>query len=143
MMIYHSDMKQVTIKKEGGRVDMDGLAACLSTMRNGVYDVVIKKRTEQRSISQNALLWLWMKCIERETGTPKDDCYFYYCKKFLTKMIIIGQRMEYVYETSSQLDTKKMSEFLDKIQADALMELGINLPNPQDRYFESFYQEFK
>ena len=85
---------------------------------------------------------MWLACIERETGTPKDDVYMYYCKKFLMKTISIGSRQERIYNTSSKLSSEEMTEFLNKIQADAAAELGITLPQPEDRFFEQFYAEY-
>ena len=37
---------------------------------------------------------------------------------------------------------KQMSDFMNKVQADAASELGIQLPIPEDRYFEEFYQQY-
>lgn len=87
-------------------------------------------------------MWMWLKCIENETGTSKNDIYMYYCKKFLCKIVQLGEKVEKVYETSSMLNTVKMSEFMNKIQTDAASELGIILPTPDDKYFEEFYQQF-
>ena len=66
----------------------------------------------------------------------------YYCKKFLMKTIKVGERWERIYTTSSKLNMEQMTEFLNKIQADAAQELGITLPQPEDRFFEQFYQQF-
>lgn len=121
---------------------MEPLAAILSTVRNGTYTVTIKRAKEFRSLPQNDLMWLWLKCIEDDTHTPKKDIYKYYCKKFLSRYTTINGQSVQVYDTSSELTTEQMSRFMDCIQADALTELGINLPNPQDKYFESFYDEF-
>ena len=132
------------IKKQDGRVsagaDLDFLFA---TLPNGTYDVIVKRHREQRTISQNDLMWMWLKCIEDATGTPKQDIYLHYCKKFLLRKVSIGDKMETVYDTSSRLDTKQMSDFMTAIQADASTEFGIMLPNPQDRYFEQFFQTYK
>jgi hypothetical protein len=113
-----------------------------STLANGTYHITIKKASQKRSIPQNDLMWMWLACIERETGTPKDDVYMYYCKKFLMKTISIGSRQERIYNTSSKLSSEEMTEFLNKIQADAAAELGITLPQPEDRFFEQFYAEY-
>jgi hypothetical protein len=118
------------------------LDALLSTLRNGVYTMIIKRQQEQRSIAQNDLMWMWFTCIERETGTPKDDVYMYYCKRFLCKVIEIGNHREKIYNTSSKLTMEEMTEFLNKIKADAATELGITLPLPEDRFFEQFYAQF-
>lgn len=137
-------MKTISLTKTDGRVSVSvDLDYLFSTLRNGRYEMTIKRSSERRTVSQNDLMWMWMACIERETGTPKDDAYLYYCKLFLSKAVKVGDRETMVYETSSKLDTRRMSEFLERIQADAASELGIQLPSPQDRYFESFYEDYR
>ena len=135
--------KVVTMKKDGERLMFDQeLPYIFSLLANGSYTITIKKASQKRSIPQNELMWMWLTCIERETGTPKDDVYMYYCKKFLIKTIQIGERQERIYNTSSKLTSEEMTEFLNKIQADAATELGIRLPLPEDRFFEQFYAQF-
>lgn len=136
--------KTVTMTKRDGRLTFDQeLAYVFSMLQNGTYHITIKKVSEKRSIAQNDLLWMWMACIENETGTPKDEVYMYYCKRFLMKTTTIGQKMERIYLTSSKLNTEQMTTFLNQIQTDAATELGITLPTPQDRFFEAFYADYK
>ena len=135
--------KTVLMKKNDGRLTFDvELPYVFSLLANGKYTITIKRANEKRSIPQNDLMWMWLTCIERETGTPKEDIYMYYCKKFLMKTIQIGDKLEHIYNTSSKLNQEQMSEFLTKIQVDALTELGITLPKPEDRFFENFYSQF-
>lgn len=135
--------KTVVMRKQDGRLTFDmELAYLFSTLQNGIYTITVKRSSEKRSIPQNDLMWMWLSCIERETGTPKDDIYMYYCKKFLMKTIQVGERQERIYTTSSKLNSEQMTDFLNKIQADALTELGIRLPQPEDRFFEQFYNQF-
>lgn len=137
-------MRQVIVTKENGRLagvaDIEGLFALLP---NGTYDVVVKRHREQRTLSQNDLMWMWLKCIEDATGTPKQDIYLHYCKKFLLRKVMVGNNVEMVYDTSSRLNTKQMSDFMTAIQADASAEMGITLPSPEDQYFEQFFQTYK
>ena len=135
--------KTVIMTKNDGRLTFDvELHYVFSLLANGKYTITIKRANEKRSIPQNDLMWMWLTCIERETGTPKEDVYMYYCKKFLMKSIQIGDKIEHIYNTSSKLNQEQMSEFLTKIQVDALTELGITLPKPEDRFFEQFYAQF-
>ena len=135
--------KTVLMTKNDGRLTFDvELPYVFSLLANGKYTITIKRANEKRSIPQNDLMWMWLTCIERETGTPKDDVYMYYCKKFLMKTIQVGNKMERIYNTSSKLNMEQMTEFLNKIQVDAATELGITLPKPEDRFFESFYAQF-
>lgn len=137
-------MKSVLMEKRDGKVSLDtDLEALFSTLRNGRYIISVKRASERRTIAQNDLMWSWFSCIEEETGTAKNDVYMYYCKKFLCKVVSVGERMEKIYQTSSMLNTVQMADFLKKIQADAAAELGITLPIPEDRFFEDFYNKFK
>lgn len=134
-------MKQVTVTKKDGQVSIDtDLGYLFSTLRNGVYTLTIKRASEKRTVAQNDLMWMWFACIENETGTAKDDVYNHYCKKFLSKPDPMGEG--FINDTSSRLNTKQMTDFMMKIQADAASELGIMLPVPDDRYFEAFYQQY-
>lgn len=135
--------KVVTVRKADGRVTCDtDLDYLFSTLRNGTYTLTIKKAAEKRSVSQNALMWMWFTCVENETGTPKKDVHDYYCGLFLTKEISYkGQAFSVVGQTSN-LTTQQMTDFLNKVQADVQTEFGIQLPLPEDRYFEEFYQQY-
>lgn len=136
--------KVVVMRKQDGRLTFDvELPYLFSLLQNGTYTITVKRQNEKRSIAQNDLMWMWMQCIENETGTPKDEVYMYYCKKFLMRTVSIGERMERIYMTSSKLNSEQMTAFLNQIQADAASELGITLPTPQDRYFEQFYQDYR
>ena len=135
--------KQIILTKKDGRLVFDQEpAAVFDFLANGQYVITIKRMSTKRSIAQNDLMWMWFECIERETGTPKDDIYMYYCKRFLCKIIEVGGHQEKIYNTSSKLNKEQMTEFLNKIQADAASELGIRLPLPEDRFFEQFYSHF-
>lgn len=127
--------------KEKGVVRLDKpFDFMCSQLRNGRYRLTIERYTEPRTLNQNALMWLWFKCIEDETGTPGKETYNHYCRKFLS---YVNEWGEEVYDTSSHLNTKQMTEFLQKIQADAASELGIILPLPADRYYQEFINEYK
>ena len=135
--------KTIVMTKRDGKMLFDVEPAFVfSTLQNGTYHITIKRASEKRSIAQNDLMWMWLSCIERETCTPKDDIYMYYRKKFLMKTIRVGEKLERIYNTSSKLNTEQMKDFLDKIQSDALTELGIRLPDPKDQFFEQFYQQY-
>ena len=136
--------KVVVMRKQDGRLTFDvELPYLFSLLQNGTYTITVKRQSEKRSIAQNDLMWMWMQSIENETGTPKDEVYMYYCKKFLMRTVSIGDRMERIYMTSSKLNSEQMTAFLNQIQADAASELGITLPTPKDRYFEQFYQDYR
>ncbi len=135
--------KAVLIKKDGV-VTMDKSFDYLcSTLPNGTYELNINRKIEPRTLPQNALMWMWFACIERETGTDKNDVHDYYCKKFLRRRICMNGEVDEVSGSTSKLNTLQMKVFLDKVQADAAAEFGINLPLPADKYYNDFINEYR
>ena len=112
-----------------------------SQLRNGRYRVKIERFTEPRTMSQNALMWLWFTCIEQETGTDKQDVHDYYCNRFLRRTSYFRGKEMVITGSTSKLNTVQMTDFLNKVQADAAAELGITLPLPADRYYNEFINE--
>ena len=134
----------LTLTKNGEQVSFDKEpAAIFASLRNGRYTVTISRAKEPRTIDQNALMWLWFTCIERETGTPRQDVHDYYCKRFMRKTIHWNDHDEVIVEGTSKQSKDRISAFLSQVQADAQAEFGITLPNPEDRNFESFRQEYQ
>lgn len=135
--------KVVTVVKTDGKVRCDtDLDYLFSTLKNGTYTLTVKRASEKRSVPQNDLMWMWFACMERETGTPKQDIHDYYCRQFLRKQIVWKDSVVTVIGQTSKLTTQQMTEFLKKVQADAATEFGIQLPVPDDRFFEEFYQQY-
>lgn len=133
-----------TLTKLDGKVSMDKSFDYLcSLLRNGVYVVSIKRKTEPRTVSQNALMWMWFKCMEEHTGTEKKDWHDYYCSKFLLRETAIGNKRFSVVGGTSGLNTVQMSNFMDKVQADAAAEWGIVLPLPADRHYQEFINHYR
>lgn len=133
-----------TLIKDGERVSFDKEpASVFSLLRNGRYTVTISRERKPRSLDQNSLMWLWFTCIASETGTPVQDVHDYYCAKFLRKQISWNGTIRTVVEGTSKQTKDRMTVFLNEVQADAATEFGITLPDPEDRYFEQFYQTYK
>ena len=106
------------------------------------YNISISLKREKRSIQQNRLYHLWLNCISSETGNEVEDLHDYFKDRFLSRKVeIFGD--EYNTGTSTtKLNTAEFTVFLDKVQQFAANE-GIILPNPEDLYFEQFYQQYK
>lgn len=135
---------KATLKKENGSVTMDKTFEFMcSQLRNGTYTVSIERKAEPRTVSQNALMWMWFQCMEAETGTLKQDIHDYYCQKFLARRAVIGGVEKLVTGGTSKLNTAQMTDFLNKVQADAASEFGIMLPLPSDRFYQEFLNEYR
>jgi hypothetical protein len=98
----------------------------------------------KRSIDQNSLYWMYLTCLEVETGQDRNDLHFHFACKFLgyEKVNIFGK--EQIKPTSTTIqDTKQFTEYLNKIANFALMELNIVMPDPDSNRLLEFYNEYK
>lgn len=133
----------ILIKEEGVVTLNKSFDFMCSQLRNGRYRLIIERYTEPRTLSQNALMWLWFTCIEQETGTEKNVVHKHYCRKFLSETAYFQGIEEEIVRGTSELNTVQMTDFLNKVKADAATELGITLPLPEDRYYNEFVNEYK
>ena len=132
-------MKTITITKRDGRAECsEDLGLTIDLLRNGTYDVEITQRREGSTKAQARLLWMWLSCVQRETGDQPTTLYKHYCREFLTSQeTVYGQQVS-VTGTTGELSRKGMAIFLDKVREDVLQRTGIRLPLPGDRMFEQF-----
>jgi hypothetical protein len=116
----------------------------LGTVRDGRYTIEMKKVVEKRSISQNKLMWLWFSAIAdawsdaTDRAFTRNDVHDAYCLMFLPIDTPKGR----VGGSTSGLSTEEMSEFLEKVQADAADD-GITLLNPEDKMFEQWAMQYE
>jgi hypothetical protein len=98
-----------------------------------------KQKQESRGLPQNRLMWMWLTCIQEETGTGKKDSHHFFKEKFLAPEIkvVFGKEIE-IPPSTANLDTKQFSVYLDSIRLFALEELAIHLPLPEERGFDEF-----
>ena len=133
----------IIIEKRDGKVTWEKpLDLLLSLLPNGKFTLTIKKQVRDRSISQNALMWMWFACIAETTGNTKEEVHDAYCYMFLSRPVTMGGRSGNIPQGTSKLNSEEMKGFLDQVQADAA-QMGITLPNPDDQYFQAFVEEYK
>ena len=108
------------------------------------YFAEIKQIRRRRTIDQNSLYWLWLKCLQDETGEDKYRLHEYFKARYLgiSTVEVFGVDVQ-MSASTTKLDTKEMTHYLDRVQQFALMDLGIALPNPSDLYWEQFYEKYK
>jgi len=103
------------------------------------YTVEITEKRVKRTISQNALYWLWLTCIEFETGEDRNELHEYFKRKWLEPKDIIIKNDRFQYYSTRSLNTVQFKYYLDHLQIFASTELAIKLPDPEDQYWEEFY----
>lgn len=150
-------MKQIQFQKQRGvfslpanplfsRADINArLNQWFDALPNGLYLLTIKRVNPHRSISQNNLMWAWFTCIAEAWTEATDrpftaqDVHDSYCLLLLPKRTPKGN----VGGSTSRLTTEEMTNFLNRVQADAAAEYGITLPSPDDQYFEAWYSQYQ
>ena len=116
----------------------------LDLSKGKTYNLSLSVKRKIRSVSQNALYWLWLTCIEKETGNDKIDLHEYFKQEFLghiTKEVFNTE--VYPLRSTTGLNTKEFTDYLNKIQVFVASELGIVLPLPEDQHFSEFYEKYK
>jgi len=105
-----------------------------------IIDLFVKKR---RSVDQNALYWLWLKCIADETGNEENWLHEYFKETYLFRGYFeMGGKMYTCNTSTTRLNTSGFTEYLEKIKIFASSELGIILPLPEDLHFNEFYEKY-
>lgn len=117
----------------------------VSTLSNGQYVMTIERVQRPRSNPQNALMWVWFTIIAQAWSEAmgrqftRENVHDAYCQLFLPVTMPNGQNLP---GSTSKLSTEEMTDFLNKVQADAESEYGIQLPNPDDALFYQFAKDF-
>ena len=137
-------MQEAILNKKDGHIELSkSFDFMCSQLANGRYKLKIERYSEKRTMPQNALMWMWFACIERETGTDKQDVHDYYCSMFLKRESVVNGKGVTVIGGTSKLNTLQMTDFMNKVKADAATEFGITLPLPEDMYYSEFINEYK
>lgn len=139
-------MVKIEFEKKSGE-DVVGLERILTSIRNrtkylvaGKYVITVKKKTTPRSVQQNRLYRLWLRTISRDTGNTMKALDKTFKDMFLehTTEEVFGRTTETTMSTT-ELNTKTFSEYLDRINEFASTELGMQLPTPDDAVLIDLY----
>lgn len=140
------------------------------------FDKLIEKESfielrtiqKKRTVDQNSLYWLWLACIERETGNAKDIMHLLYRANFLCvpdekiiKIIIPGlwekckirincfdyfkgleDIISIISKSTTGLDKAEMAAYLDRIKDHANQTFDIRLMTLEEKGFDDFYNEY-
>jgi hypothetical protein len=113
------------------------------TWEGAKYTAEFKKFKKKRTLPQNRLYRLWLKMISEGTGDDQDSLHRSYKEMFLpldeikTKLGTFSIR-----RSTTKLDTREFTEYLEKIRHHALSFLNIKLPNPGDQYWDEFIEQY-
>jgi hypothetical protein len=102
------------------------------------WSVDIKPYKKNRSLAQNKLYFMWMKIIGDEIGYTSEEIHAIMADRFLTtEFVEYGGNKIKRDKSTSKLNTKEFTEYLESIDRWAAGEMGIVLPSPEDLIFEA------
>lgn len=139
----------VAIKSKGVVVNamevINQVKMWLGDASNGNYTLSFERVKRPRSNEQNRLMWVWFTCIAR-SWSEASGCLFTaqnvhdaYCIKFLPITLPNGVT---VTGGTSKLTSEQMTEFLNKVQADAATEYGITLLSITDPMYDLWSKQY-
>jgi hypothetical protein len=131
--------------------------------------VELKKVIQKRTLLQNALYWVWLTCIEKETGNPSNQMHLLYRANFLpksdeeiTKIIIpnlwetikirinnydyfdeLADIINIISKHTPENDTKEMTYYMDSIKDHAKQSMNITLLTKGEKHFIDFINEYQ
>lgn len=134
-------MKTVLTIQNKQRIDM--VVNRLSSMLNAwdgqkPVQITISEVREKRTLDQNALYWMWMDIIANYIGDSKEAVHQDMGYHFLPRIVSSQTGNSYPVSTT-KLNTKEMSEYMEKVNALAA-GIGITLPLPEDLIDYSVYE---
>ena len=99
------------------------------------WEVTVKPYKRSRSVEQNALYWLQLGVLAKETGHSADELHEVAKLKFLLPTFVeIDGEVHEIRRSTTKLNIAEMAEYLTQFQAWAATDLGVNLPFPEDRW---------
>lgn len=105
--------------------------SCLKENEGKDFKIELLKST--RSLSQNALYWLYLEIIERETGNSANDLHEYFRRTLLSPkwLKVLGKEIK-VPQSTTELKKTEFGDYMDKICAET------NVPIPDTEGFKNW-----
>lgn len=101
----------------------------INAMKDGVYEISIKPKKNNRSVQQNRYMWgVVYKLIAEHTGYTVDEIHQLMKDRFLSY-----ERNDVTFHgRTSKLKTSEFEVYLENIRRFAAMDLGIHIPDPNE-----------
>jgi len=122
----------------------------------------------KRKLDQNGLYWIWLTCIEQETGIDRSELHVLYRANFLMlddeyvlkfikkevwerakELIIqfhyrpdIAKFIDLISESTTELEIDRFALYLNKIKDHAKNTFNITLVSLEEKLFNDFYKEY-
>lgn len=107
--------------------------------------ITITSHRKNRTLAQNRLAHKWFNCIAEHWLLTTGEAFSAMAWKEQLKRMFLGfdefelPNGAFIHNTKRTRDctTKELTDFLEKVEAYCLIELNLQLPRPEDIYFEA------
>lgn len=119
--------------------DREAVKQCIDRLPDKPYIVEIKQKKVKRSLSQNALYWMQVNVLSKESGYTPNELHEILGELFLPKVEIKHKNTVVIRPMSTTLlTTAQFTDYLFHIQVFASEEFGVILPVPADLIFDQW-----
>jgi|688.fasta_scaffold24492_4 hypothetical protein len=104
----------------------------------GQQAISIKKSRAQRSTAQSKYYWgVVIAYISEETGFTREETHQLMGRMFLKYVKLVHDGTEEVFvRSTTSLNTKEMTDYIESIRTFAITELGVYIPDPNEIVYE-------
>lgn len=121
-----------------------------------------------RNLDQNGLYWVWLGCLQTETGMNKNELHYLFRANFLAKetdeilqtlnaafyqqlkRIVsnwqfipgINSVIDVISHSTTEIDTAQFAAYLNEIQSFSRVHFDVVLLSLDDKHFIEFYREY-
>lgn len=118
----------ITLYTAGDANSHKQLGKKLSELKPGDYVIEVKRNRPIRSLSHNKYYFAILKLIATETGNDVDRLHEIAKKKFNGEMVQLPKSgMEMVGKSTSDLDSKEFSTYINRVKQWAIDEFGVTV----------------
>ena len=115
---------------KGGNLTLQnksGFLSYLKQLKDGTYEVVVRRKISTRSLQQNAYLWgVVYQLISDHTGMTPEEVHDFCKLKFLRKQV--GKYT--TLGSTARLNKSDFGQYVEKIKMFAAQELSVVIPEP-------------
>lgn len=116
------------------------MAGYVASLFDGVYEVIIRKPRKDRSDAQNRFFHgVVLKMIAEQTGQSLEEA-----KNMVKVMFLMVEKNGYItLRETKKLSTVEMEELNEQCRRWAVVELGINIPLPNEVDYSLYEEKFE
>ena len=100
------------------------------------WKITVEPYKERRSLSQNALYWVWVEKVAKECGDSvgytKNEMARIFKQMFLVPSVVTHGGVDYPEYSTKGLSKAEMSEYMSHIDHFAVSEFGVYVPIPEE-----------